>query len=293
MLLCLLWTGSTDVYGQKARQRRMGVRVDSLALKQQAITDSLATDSITTDSLAILNQKEIEKLEAPVDTALLAKKNDSIQNALPTEKKRFIPNSNRATWLALIIPGGGQIYNRKYWKLPIVYGGFMGCAYALSWNGKMYKDYSQAYLDIMDDDPNTKSYEDFLPPNADISGQEERYKEIFRKRKDLYRRQRDLSIFAFIGVYLLSVIDAYVDAELSDFDQKTWVSRLNLLFLTMVAIKSVVMQSVYNAASNFKLHEKLFNWLIRTYRNDRNQCTNTKYHCSLTNNRKRRSNRHS
>ena len=70
MLLCLLWTGSTDVYGQKARQRRMGVRVDSLALKQQAITDSLATDSITTDSLAILNQKEIEKLEAPVDTAL-------------------------------------------------------------------------------------------------------------------------------------------------------------------------------------------------------------------------------
>ena len=73
MLLCLLWTGSTDVYGQKARQRRMGVRVDSLALKQQAITDSLATDSITTDSLAILNQKEIEKLEAPVDTALLAK----------------------------------------------------------------------------------------------------------------------------------------------------------------------------------------------------------------------------
>ena len=105
MLLCLLWTGSTDVYGQKARQRRMGVRVDSLALKQQAITDSLATDSITTDSLAILNQKEIEKLEAPIDTALLAKKNDSIQNALPTEKKRFIPNSNRATWLALIIPG--------------------------------------------------------------------------------------------------------------------------------------------------------------------------------------------
>jgi hypothetical protein len=81
----------------------------------------------------------------------------------------------------------------------------------------MYKDYSQAYLDIMDDDPNTKSYEDFLPPSYNISGEEERFKEIFRKRKDAYRRQRDLSIFAFIGVYLLSVIDAYVDAELSDF----------------------------------------------------------------------------
>lgn len=82
MLLCLLWAGSTDVYAQKARQRRMGIRVDSLALRQQAITDSLTTDSITTDSLAILNKKEIEKLEAPVDTALLAKKNDSIQKAL-------------------------------------------------------------------------------------------------------------------------------------------------------------------------------------------------------------------
>ena len=82
----------------------------------------------------------------------------------------------------------------------------------------MYKDYSQAYLDIMDDDPNTKSYEDFLPLNSSIAGQEERFKEIFKKRKDAYRRQRDLSIFAFVGVYLLSIIDAYVDAELSDFD---------------------------------------------------------------------------
>ena len=70
----------------------------------------------------------------------------------------------------------------------------------------------------MDTDPNTKSYEDFLPFNSSIVGQEERFKEIFKKRKDAYRRQRDLSIFAFVGVYLLSIIDAYVDAELSDFD---------------------------------------------------------------------------
>ena len=145
-------------------------------------------------------------------------KTDSIQKGNPQPKKRFIPDSQRSVWLALVFPGAGQIYNRKYWKLPIVYGGFVGCTYALSWNNKMYKDYSQAYLDIMDDDPNTKSYEDFLPMNSSIAGQEERFKEIFRKRKDAYRRQRDLSIFAFIGVYLLSVIDAYVDAELSDFD---------------------------------------------------------------------------
>jgi len=171
-----------------------------------------------TDSLNLRNQRTMEELEAPIDTAALAFKTDSMQRELPKPKKRFVPNANRATWLAIAFPGAGQIYNRKYWKLPIVYGGFVGCAYALNWNNKMYKDYSQAYLDIMDDDPNTKSYEDFLPLNSSIAGQEERFKEIFRKRKDTYRRQRDLSIFAFIGVYLLSVIDAYVDAELSDFD---------------------------------------------------------------------------
>ena len=91
-----------------------------------------------------------------------------------------------------------------------------GCAYALSWNGKMYKDYSQAYLDIMDSNPNTKSYEDLLPPNSTYN--EEQLKNTLKRRKDMFRRYRDLSIFAFIGVYLISIIDAYVDAELSNFD---------------------------------------------------------------------------
>ena len=82
----------------------------------------------------------------------------------------------------------------------------------------MYKDYSQAYLDIMDNDPNTKSYLDLLPPNYDITGKEDQFKKIFKNKKDFYRRYRDLSIFSFIGVYLLSVVDAYVDAQLSVFD---------------------------------------------------------------------------
>ena len=204
--------GSTTLYAQNALQRRMGISRDSLQLA------TAKKDSLLTDSLNRRNQLELQLLEAPIDTTVLALKTDSIQKGIPQPKKRCIPDSNRSVWLALVFPGGGQIYNRKYWKLPIVYGGFVGCTYALSWNNKMYKEYSQAYLDIMDDDPNTKSYEDFLPMNSSIAGQEERFKELFRKRKDAYRRQRDLSIFSFIGVYLLSVIDAYVDAELSDFD---------------------------------------------------------------------------
>lgn len=129
------------------------------------------------------------------------------------------PETKRAMWLSLVLPGAGQIYNRKYWKLPILYGGFVGCAYAMAWNNMMYHDYSQAYMDIMDNDPTTQSYNQFLHLGNKIDeSNRTRYQELFRKRKDRYRRWRDMSVFALIGVYALSVIDAYVDASLSDFD---------------------------------------------------------------------------
>ena len=135
------------------------------------------------------------------------------------KEKIWFPDTKKALWMAIVIPGGGQIYNRKYWKLPLVYGGFVGCIYALRWNGQMYSDYQQAYLDIMDDDPNTKSYEKFLHLGAQIDDSNiERYKTVFKNRKDKYRRWRDMSIFCMIGVYALSIIDAYVDASLSQFD---------------------------------------------------------------------------
>ena len=140
----------------------------------------------------------------------------SIESSL--KRERFVPDPIRAMWLGLVFPGGGQIYNHKYWKLPIIYGGFLGCVYALTWNSQMLHDYSQAYLDIMDRDPNTKSYEKMLPIGYDITGREERFKNTFKNKKNFFRRNRDLSIFAFAGVYLLAVIDAYVDAELSTFD---------------------------------------------------------------------------
>ncbi len=133
-------------------------------------------------------------------------------------KERWVPDPKKAMWLAIVFPGGGQIYNKKYWKLPIIYGGFIGCIYALNWNNTMYRDYSQAYIDIMDDDPNTKSYENFIPPSYDVNQNLTRIQDLFRRKKNYYRRYRDLSIFCMIGVYALSIIDAYVDAELSSFD---------------------------------------------------------------------------
>ena len=155
------------------------------------------------------------------DSAKMAVKVDSVMNAALKQKlpkPKFVPDPERALWLALVIPGAGQIYNRKYWKLPIFYGGFLGCTYALMWNQQMYKDYAQAYIDIMDDDPGTKSYMSMLPPNYDITGMEDRFKTVFKNKKDRYRRWRDYAAFSFVGVYLLSVIDAYVDAQLSVFD---------------------------------------------------------------------------
>lgn len=167
-----------------------------------------------------------DSLQMPVDTLRIKEISDSLKGtsdagAARPPKPRFVPDPNRALWLSLVLPGAGQIYNRKYWKLPIVYGGFLGCAYALMWNQMMYRDYSQAYLDIMDDDPTTDSYKDMLPPRYDITGREEQFQTIFKRKKDRYRRWRDLSAFCFVGVYIISVIDAYVDAQLSVFDIST------------------------------------------------------------------------
>ena len=136
----------------------------------------------------------------------------------------WAPDPNRATWLAVIVPGLGQIYNRSYWKLPVVYGAFMGCAYAISWNARMYTDYKEAYRDILTDtelssDP-ARSYNAILPPGYTIEsmGGRTQYTSTLNSRQNRYRRYRDISIAATIGVYILSIIDAYVDAQLFDFD---------------------------------------------------------------------------
>ena len=202
-----------------ARKEKIAEKADSVALKKQQEADSIkvSADAMKRDPEAALKQHE-DKL--PKDSTELSEMTDSLMQKVlnPAKKSKFKPDPIRSMWLGLVFPGGGQIYNRKYWKLPIFYGGFLGCAYALTWNGQMLRDYSQAYLDIMDTDPNTKSYEKMLPLGYDITGKEERFKTIFKNKKNYFRKYRDMSIFAFAGVYMLAVIDAYVDAELSSFD---------------------------------------------------------------------------
>jgi len=194
LLAGTLWSSAQEVKELDA--------IDSMLV---AIEDSLAKDTV------------IPKVEAVEPSIVVNTPPEEVKPA--KDRATWMPSPKKALWLALVIPGGGQIYNRKYWKLPIVYGGIIGCLYAMNWNNNMYKDYSQAYLDLTDKDPATQSYNMFLHLGTQINDKnKDRFKDIFKKRKDKFRRWRDLSFFVLLGVYALSVIDAYVDAELSNFD---------------------------------------------------------------------------
>lgn len=195
----------------------MPVAVQATACRTDTVTAATsATWQETSQNDSVISAESILSHE---DSMRLVASIDSVAKKARRDWATWRPNPKRALWLALVLPGAGQIYNRKYWKIPIVYGGFVGCIYAMQWNNQMYRDYSQAYLDIMDDDPNTQSYNQFLHLGNKIDDTNiERYKKLFKSRKDRYRRWRDMSFFVLVGVYALSVIDAYVDASLSEFD---------------------------------------------------------------------------
>ena len=157
---------------------------------------------------------------APVDSiTTLEICADSLLNVEGEHVRVFNPDPTRAVWLSALCPGLGQIYNRRYWKLPIVVGAYMGLAYATDWNNRMLADYTKAYRDLMDNDPDTKSYMDFFAPNVDESSLSKSWLEsLFQNRKNYFRRNRDLCIISMVGVYLLAIVDAYVDASLAHFD---------------------------------------------------------------------------
>lgn len=174
----------------------------------------LLTDSVEVDSTA-----EILKQDSAMVSEMIMK---GSKQKVKRDWSTWRPSPKRAMWLAIVVPGAGQIYNRKYWKLPIFYGGFLGCYYAMRWNNMMYRDYSQGYIDLNDGNLETQSYNQFMHLGMTIDESKpsdvQRFSTKFKKRKDYYRRYRDMSAFILIGVYALSVIDAYVDASLSEFD---------------------------------------------------------------------------
>ncbi len=135
--------------------------------------------------------------------------------SVPAEKPEHSPR--KATIYSAVLPGMGQIYNKKYWKVPLIYIGFGAFAYFIDWNNDQYVLYRQAYADIVDDDPNTNSFED-LNFEGRWDGQTQQFTTALQRAKDYSRRNRDLVIISTAAFYALNIIDASVDAHFFNFD---------------------------------------------------------------------------
>jgi len=151
---------------------------------------------------------------------------DSLSLVKPPQKPLFRADPQRATMLALTFPGFGQIYNRKYWKIPFVYAGFGGIGYAVGYNSKWYNTFLKAYQDFTDGIPETNSYEEILyfvdPESYDDPVEDAEaiayYKEAMLRRVDYHRKYRDLSYIGVALWYIVTVLDANVDASLFNYD---------------------------------------------------------------------------
>lgn len=177
------------------------------------ISDTLSLDSL---EKKILLFGDSTAQTTTIDTTI------TINDTTVVIKKGFVPELKRIlispprppfdpqlAWKkSLIFPGWGQFYNKSYWKIPIVYGGYVGFGLYIDFNNKQYNNFRQAYTervnDITEDDFNT------FPSQVPTDG--------IRKARDSARRQRDYAILFIAGYHLLQVVEAFVDAHLKNFD---------------------------------------------------------------------------
>jgi hypothetical protein len=135
----------------------------------------------------------------------------------------------KATMMAVAFPGLGQIYNRKYWKIPLVYTGFGALIYSAGFNSSNYISYMKAYQDFKDDIKETDSYlkliladpstyDPVLYPVTAVPANTSYYEDGMLRMVDYYKRYRDLSYIGIAAWYLISIIDANVDASLYNYD---------------------------------------------------------------------------
>ena len=185
------------------------------------ITNTDSTFLYTDDSLAILLAS---------DSARIIMSRENGERIMIKDATDFKPNPKTAYLIAAIFPGFGQAYNRQYWKLPIVYGGLVGFMYAITWNNKVYQDYKTAYFDMRIDynhykeDPDKYGPETWSPSWQEFTSNplnfmlSQNNHTLLQKRRDYYRRYRDLSIILSVAFYAVCIADAYVDAQMFDFD---------------------------------------------------------------------------
>jgi hypothetical protein len=157
------------------------------------------------------------------------------QDTIPVTKPvkhKFQPEPLKATMMAVAFPGLGQIYNRKYWKIPLVYAGFGGLFYSVGFNSSNYNKYLKAYQDFTDAIPSTmsylylegiknvdpKTYDPVLYPATYVPSNASYWRDGMLRLVDYYKRYRDLSYIGIAGWYLISILDANVDASLFNYD---------------------------------------------------------------------------
>ncbi len=119
-----------------------------------------------------------------------------------SQKIKKDKSPKKAALFSAILPGSGQIYTEKYWKVPIVYGGIITSIYFIEENNKKYKNYKEAALLSYEIGENQLGYT---------------YTEL-KTLKNHYRRNRDVSYFSLLGIYILNIVDASVNAHLYNFD---------------------------------------------------------------------------
>ncbi len=116
------------------------------------------------------------------------------------------PSPSKAAMLSATFPGLGQIYNGKYWKVPIIYAGFGTLAYFIDFNNREYRVWREAWIARIDGNPNT--VDDFPLHSADV----------LERAMNYYRRNLEITYILTVALYLLNILDASVDAHLMNFD---------------------------------------------------------------------------
>lgn len=215
MLLRLLFLLIVSILPCSAARDAVQSSIDTLLQHQSPatnpLTDSLTRETSVSDSVkGIVEERGIAML--PSAFKGLPKK---VWNWFLTR-----PSSTHALMCAAV-PGGGQIYNKKYWKAPIVWSLGLGCTYAITRYGSLYNEYRTAYRDFMSEDPlQYESWKAFVPRGDDAKDYvgNDNIRSRLQKGTTMYRRNRDFSIILSCLVYLLTLLDVYVDAEMVDYD---------------------------------------------------------------------------